>query len=332
MITGARLVGPGVVPPVTSIANAGRAVCATPSDTEIAMPLCVPTSPAAGVPQSRPVTVSNCAQAGLPVTEKTSVWPSGSDDLRDEFVGVAGDHAAGRRAADRGRGVGGRETLHGEVERRQFADCLAVGDADQDALVRRQGRGGGVPSSLPVIGLKVAQSGRFSIWKVSVSPSASDGRGRELVGLADLRDCSRHADDLRRIIGRGANSGPSRLSRRRRRRRSPQATATEIRFHMAMFPIKYLVSSKASGAEESDGKAGSSEETGDVRIESTTTAGTGQPRYPGHPSLGPEALRPCLSAGLPLSKTSRPAVCSCRAGQCNIRCGFEAGSVRQSRF
>ena len=78
-IVGARLDGPGALPLVTAIAKTGKAVRATPSDTETSMPPCVPMSAAVGVPHNLPVAASNCAHTGFPVTRKASVWPSASD-------------------------------------------------------------------------------------------------------------------------------------------------------------------------------------------------------------------------------------------------------------
>ena len=66
------------MPAVTAMLNAASAAEAAPSVTAIVIGPCEPTSPAAGVPERRPVTVSNEAQDGVPVIEKTRVCPSGS--------------------------------------------------------------------------------------------------------------------------------------------------------------------------------------------------------------------------------------------------------------
>jgi len=55
--------------------NAGRLVLTSPSETEIAIPLVMPTSAFSGVPDSLPVLVSKASQAGALVTEKDSVVP-----------------------------------------------------------------------------------------------------------------------------------------------------------------------------------------------------------------------------------------------------------------
>src|SRR5438045_8711624 len=58
--------------------NAARDVCTVPSLTEMTMFDAVPTSPAPGVPVSRPVVVENVAHEGLPAMLKVSVLPSAS--------------------------------------------------------------------------------------------------------------------------------------------------------------------------------------------------------------------------------------------------------------
>ena len=67
----------------TVIENAGSAVVAAPSDTEITMPVYEPTLAAVGVPLKRPVVELNVAHDGRFAIENVSVWPSGS-----EAVGV----------------------------------------------------------------------------------------------------------------------------------------------------------------------------------------------------------------------------------------------------
>jgi hypothetical protein len=63
---------------VTAIENAGNAALLAPSLTEITMLANVPVVPAGGVPESRPVLVSNVAQAGRPEIANVSAPPSGS--------------------------------------------------------------------------------------------------------------------------------------------------------------------------------------------------------------------------------------------------------------
>ena len=75
-IVGGRLVLLGGAMTLTS--NAGRTVCALPSETHTTIPRCMPTSAAAGVPDSSPVAVLNDAQAGFASMPKISASPSAS--------------------------------------------------------------------------------------------------------------------------------------------------------------------------------------------------------------------------------------------------------------
>ncbi len=63
---------------LTETSNAARVAFALPSETEMPMLVKLPTSLAPGVPQSRPETLSNWAQAGLRAIENSSASPSGS--------------------------------------------------------------------------------------------------------------------------------------------------------------------------------------------------------------------------------------------------------------
>jgi ethanolamine ammonia-lyase small subunit len=66
---------------VTVMENAGRDALDAPSDTLITMPVYVPTLGAVGVPESRPVVVSNVAHDGLPAMENVRVPPAASEAL-----------------------------------------------------------------------------------------------------------------------------------------------------------------------------------------------------------------------------------------------------------
>ena len=74
-----EIVGAALPAADTTIANAGNAAEAMPSDTEITMLEYVPTWDDDGVPVSLPVVLLNVAQAGLFLTLNVSVLPSGSD-------------------------------------------------------------------------------------------------------------------------------------------------------------------------------------------------------------------------------------------------------------
>ena len=67
-----------VVGAVTVIVNAGSDAVFGPSLAEILMLLNVAVIPLGGVPDNRPVPVSNAAQLGWPAIENLSVSPSGS--------------------------------------------------------------------------------------------------------------------------------------------------------------------------------------------------------------------------------------------------------------
>ena len=68
-----------VVGAVTVIENAASVAKFGPSLTEILMLLNVPVVPLGGVPDKRPVRVSNAAQPGCPAIENIKVSPSGSE-------------------------------------------------------------------------------------------------------------------------------------------------------------------------------------------------------------------------------------------------------------
>ena len=183
-IVGALLPAPGAVPPVTVMLKAGSAAWAVPSETVIAMPENAPTSLAEGVPESRPVSVSNCAHEGLFAMLKARTWPSGSAAAgTNEYALPATIVVKGVPLMVGGVfcGAGGDSTV--SLNGGSAATCLP-----SLTLIWTFGYSGlapvvGVPLSLPEIGLNVAHSGRLLMLNVSVSPSGS-------LALGSKRYCS----------------------------------------------------------------------------------------------------------------------------------------------
>ena len=103
--------------------NAASDALASPSLTLMTMPLVVPTCCAAGVPDSRPVAVSNDAQAGGFAMLNVNGSPSASLAVGVKTYCVPGDNRSRRRAADRRRSI--RRSADDDRERRELRACPA---------------------------------------------------------------------------------------------------------------------------------------------------------------------------------------------------------------
>ena len=162
------------------------------------------------------------------------------------------------------------------------------------------------------------------------------GRGRELVGLPDLRPCRTvRSADLGEVIVRvnGQRNRPRPAVATPAGRDEAAGGRHRNALQIAHVPHHIPRVSEACGAGRIEPGVWEAQ-TRPVLCPKAAQhhTGTGQPRYPGHLSFGPEALRPCLSAGLPLSRTSRRAVCT-RMTALQRRSGsFLRKTVTRSRF
>ena len=163
--------GGGAAAASTVMVKAGRdAVCA-PSLTLIRIGLEVPTSDAAGVPLSLPVLVSNAAHGGLPVIANVSVLALASEALGwnayaspttawvlgvPEMVGGAGGVSTPTEMAKPGS----------DALSCPLFTLMTMPESEPTSAAP------GVPTSWPVLVLKVAQDGLFVIEKVSALPEA----------------------------------------------------------------------------------------------------------------------------------------------------------------
>jgi hypothetical protein len=149
---------------VTAIENAGIEAVLEPSVTEILMFVNDPVVPAGGVPDSRPVLVSNAAQLGLPAIENVNVLPSGSLAVGTNVYAVpASTLVIGTPEITGGRFVGGGVTRivkagSGTATRPSLTEIVTLLKVPCDD---------GVPCSRPVLESNAAQFGRLRMENVS---------------------------------------------------------------------------------------------------------------------------------------------------------------------
>src|SRR5882672_1675780 len=165
---------------VTVIANGTSVALAAPSVARIWMLLVVPTSPAAGVPDRRPVPMSNAAQPGAPVTVKVNTSPSASCAVGvNEYAPPASTDEAG--VPEIVGGLFGTSTTRVNGAR-LAASCPSLTEIVMFAYVPALVTAG-VPESRPVVALKLAQGGRFAIVYDNALPSGSLADGVKLYAV-----------------------------------------------------------------------------------------------------------------------------------------------------
>jgi hypothetical protein len=175
LITGARFGGSTVPEDLTAIEKAGRDTVVVPSDTAMTMLEWVPTCVDVGVPRNLPVDVLNVAHAGLLVMRNVRAWPSGSDAVGvNEKVWPTTTEADGVPPI-----TGGLFAAEAVIEKagneREIRPSLT--EMIKPLQVRARG---GVPLSLPVVLLNVAQVGFQLMRNVSACLSGSDAVGVKL--------------------------------------------------------------------------------------------------------------------------------------------------------
>ena len=159
---------------VTERLNAPSDALAVPSVTLITMPVVIPTSPAPGVPCSKPVEVLNVAHAGRFAMLNVSVLPSASAAVgRNEYSVPCSTDVAGAPEIVGARFVGTLVPL--TVIANAGSEALAEPSLALMTMFENVPAfvDAGVPVSRPVVELKVAQLGRLAIANVSVLPSGS---------------------------------------------------------------------------------------------------------------------------------------------------------------
>lgn len=169
-ITGARLV---VDAPVTLIENAGRLADLLPSDALMTMPDVVPTCELAGVPLKRPVDLLKLAHAGLLVIEKTSGSPFESLAVGWKL------YATPLFTVVRGLPEMVGAALYLETARTENAGSAALLEPSVTRIwmLFQEPTDLGLPLSLPLVLLKLAQLGLFVIVNFSLCRSGSLAAG-----------------------------------------------------------------------------------------------------------------------------------------------------------
>jgi len=152
--------------------NEASEALAEPSLTLMTMPVVVPTSPAPGVPASKPVAVLNVAHAGRFAMLNVNVLPSGSLAVGRNEYGVPGStDPAGLPEIVGARFVVPLVPL--TVIPKAGSEAPAAPSLTPITMLEKLPVDVGVPVSRPVLELKVAQLGRFAIVNVNVLPSGS---------------------------------------------------------------------------------------------------------------------------------------------------------------
>src|SRR5690606_5161096 len=161
---------------VTVIENAASVALSTPSLTLIVMPSYVPTSPSPGVPDNCPVDGSKRLHTGPFCSENVRMSPSTSSAVGVNEYSVPAATVAGGVPEI----VGGvftpasRTTIWNGGSVTVDAPSLTAITMSRNVPALA---GGGVPSSVPVLGSKRAHAGRLRIVKRSGSPSGSSACG-----------------------------------------------------------------------------------------------------------------------------------------------------------
>jgi hypothetical protein len=155
----------------TVSANGASDALKVPSLTRMTMPLVAPTCPAPGVPESRPVAVSNVAQAGGFVMLNVRGLPSGSLAVGVNVYAVPCMTAVAGVPLIVGARFGGELTT---IEN----GASAVVSWPSLTLILISAKvptlpAAGVPWSRPVVEVKVAHVGLLTMVNVSVPPLAS---------------------------------------------------------------------------------------------------------------------------------------------------------------
>jgi hypothetical protein len=140
------------------------------------MPVVVPTSPAPGVPCSKPVEALNVAHDGLFAMLNVNVLPSGSLAVgRNEYAVPCSTDVAGLPEIVGARFVVPLVALTAIAKAGK--EALSVPSLTLITMFEKLPVDVGVPVSRPVVALNVAHAGRFVIANVSVLPSGSLAEG-----------------------------------------------------------------------------------------------------------------------------------------------------------
>ena len=188
----------GVLTAVTVIENAGSAVLATPSLTEIAMPDCVPAWALLGVPERRPVAALKLAQAGLLAIEKVSVWPSGSVAVGVKEYALPAVTDVGAAPLMAGGVLTATTVIENGASGVEACPSLALITIPEYVPACENA---GVPLTVPVAVSKLAQAGSRSTANCSGWPSWIGRRRTEPVRLAGVHGRGRDAPDGGRAVG-----------------------------------------------------------------------------------------------------------------------------------
>src|SRR5262245_17558555 len=135
------------------------------------MLLKIPAVPFGGVPDRRPVLVSNATQLGWPAIENSNVSPSGSLAVgTNVYATPASTLVIGTPEITGGRFTGGGVTRIVNAGSATAAACPSLTEIVTSANVPAVA---GVPCSRPVAASNVAHAGRLRIENVSAWPSGS---------------------------------------------------------------------------------------------------------------------------------------------------------------